>query len=306
MTDYKGKTAFITGAANGVGLGMAVAFAKEGINVIMSDIRKADLEKSADEVRKYTKNVYTIAVDVSDRDAMKEAADEAEKAFGKLHILCNNAGINIFGPLDEATFDDWDWMFNVCFWGQVSGLVHFLPKIKAHGEGGHVVNTSSMAAFVTSHGTGIHSAIKAAIRGMSETLWYNLAPQNIWVSMVCPGFVNSKIGMTEELRPDKYKNSGYKTDLNKFAAMEDPSIFPGMSPLEVGERILKGMKNRDLFIFTHAEMKAEVKENFDWILSYFPDEEINQKRKAFENHRRKANVEDRVKYDVRGKIIHKP
>jgi len=306
MSDYKGKTAFITGAANGVGLGMSVAFAKEGINVIMSDIRKEDLDKAADEVKKYSENVYTIAVDVSDRDAMKEAADEAEKAFGNIHILCNNAGINIFGPLDEATFDDWDWMFNVCFFGQVNGLMHFLPKIKAHGEGGHVVNTCSMAAFVTSHGTGIHSAIKAAIRGMSETLWYNLAPQNIWVSMVCPGFVNSKIGMTEELRPDKYKDSGYKVDENKFIDMEDPTIFPGMAPLEVGERVLQGMKNKDLFIFTHAEMKEEVEENFEWILSYFPDEKIVQKRKDFENNRRKANVEARVKYDMRGKITHKP
>ncbi|MFC1840421.1 SDR family NAD(P)-dependent oxidoreductase [Thermodesulfobacteriota bacterium] len=306
MTDYKGKTAFITGAANGVGLGMSVAFAKEGINVIMSDIRKEDLDKAAEEVKKHNKNIYTIPVDVSDRDAMKEAADEAEKAFGKLHILCNNAGINIFGPLDEATFDDWDWMFNVCFFGQVNGLVHFLPKIKAHGEGGHVVNTSSMAAFVTSHGTGIHSAIKAAIRGMSETLWYNLAPQNIWVSIVCPGFVNSKIGKTEELRPDKYKNSGYNVEEGKFIDMEDPTKFPGMAPLEVGERILQGMKNRDLFIFTHAEMKAEVEENFEWILSYFPDEKINETRKAFENNRRKPNVEARVKYDTRGKITHKP
>ncbi len=99
MSDYKGKTAFITGAANGVGLGMAIAFAKEGINVIMSDIRKADLEKSVEEVKKYNKNVYTIAVDVSDRNAIKEAADEAEKAFGKIHILCNNAGIISSAPL---------------------------------------------------------------------------------------------------------------------------------------------------------------------------------------------------------------
>jgi short-subunit dehydrogenase len=163
-----------------------------------------------------------------------------------------------------------------------------------------------MAAFVTSYATGIHSAIKAAIKGLSETLWYNLAPQNIWVSIVCPGFVNSKIGKTEELRPDKYKNSGYNIEEGKFIDMEDPAKFPGMAPLEIGERILKGMKNRDLFIFTHAEMKEEVKENFEWILSYFPDEEIVQKRKDFENNRRKPNVEARVKYDTRGKVVHKP
>ncbi|MBN2040360.1 MAG: SDR family NAD(P)-dependent oxidoreductase, partial [Spirochaetes bacterium] len=308
MESYKGKTAFITGAANGVGLGMSVAFAKEGINVIMSDIRKDDLEKAAEEVKQYNDAVSTIVVDVSDRDAMKEAADEAEKAFGQLDILCNNAGINIFGPLDQATYDDWDWMFNVCFWGQVNGIMHFLPKIKKHGQGGHVVNTVSMAAFVTSPGTGIHSAIKGALRGMSETLWYNLCPQNIWVSIVCPGFVNSKIMSTEELRPEKFKNSGYKIDPNMLKASKnaEPAELPGMMPEEIGERILQGMKNKDLYIFTHAEMKEELEENFNWILSYFPDEEINQTRKEFENMRRKPNVEARVKYDTRGRIVHKP
>jgi len=304
MKDFNGKTAFITGAANGIGLGMSITFAKAGMNIIMSDIRKDDLNKAAEEVKKYNKGVYTIAVDVSDRVAMKEAADEAERAFGKIHILCNNAGINMFGPIDQATYDDWDWMINVNLYGVINGLMSFLPKIKAHGEGGHIVNTASMAAFVSSHATGIYSTAKHAVRGLTETLWYNLAPQNIGVSMLCPGFVNSNIHRTEELRPGQFKNSGYAVGQKMFEGMGKTMQAIGMSPLEVGERVLRGIQNNDLFIFSHPEMKEEVEENFRWILSYFPEEEINEKRKDFENKRRSANIKDRIKYDTRNKVKH--
>jgi NAD(P)-dependent dehydrogenase (short-subunit alcohol dehydrogenase family) len=304
MKDFNGKTAFITGAASGIGLGMSITFARAGMNIIMSDIRKDDLDKAAEEVKKYSKGVYVIAVDVSDRAALKEAADEAEKAFGKIHILCNNAGINIFGPIDQATYDDWDWMINVNLYGVINGLMSFLPKIKAHGEGGHIVNTASMAAFVSSHATGVYSATKHAVRGLTETLWYNLAPQNIGVSMLCPGFVNSNIHKTEELRPEQFKNSGYPADPEKSEGMGKLMQAVGMSPLEVGERVLRGIRNNDLFIFSHPEMKEEVEENFKWILSYFPEEEINQKRKDFENMRRSANIRDRIKYDTRNKVKH--
>ena len=304
MKDFNGKTAYITGAANGIGLGMSITFAKAGMNIIMSDIRKDDLNKAAEEVKKYNKGVYTIAVDVSDRVAMKEAADEAERAFGKVHILCNNAGINMFGPIDQATYDDWDWMINVNLYGVINGLISFLPKIKAHGEGGHIVNTASMAAFVSSHGTGVYSATKHAVRGLTETLWYNLAPQNIGVSMLCPGFVNSNIHKTEELRPEQFKNSGYAVGQKMFEGMGKTMQAIGMSPLEVGERVLRGIHNNDLFIFSHPEMKEEVDENFRWILSYFPEEEINEMRKEFENKRRSANIQDRIKYDTRNKSKH--
>jgi len=304
MKDFYGKTAFITGAANGIGLGMSITFAKAGMNIIMSDIRKDDLDKAAEEVKKYNKGVYTIAVDVSDRVAMKEAADEAVRAFGKIHILCNNAGINMFGPIDQATYDDWDWMINVNLYGVINGLMSFLPKIKAHGEGGHIVNTASMAAFVSSHGTGVYSATKHAVRGLTETLWYNLAPQNIGVSMLCPGFVNSNIHKTEELRPEQFKNSGYAVGQKMFEGMGKTMQAIGMSPLEVGERVLRGIQNNDLFIFSHPEMKEEVDENFRWILSYFPEEEINEMRKEFENKRRSANIQDRIKYDTRNKVKH--
>ena len=284
MKEFKGKTAFITGAAHGIGLGMAIAFGKAGMNVILSDIRKESLDAAREEVKEFTKAVYTIPV-----------ADEAEKAFGKIHILCNNAGINIFGPVDQATYDDWDWMINVNLYGVINGLMSFLPKIKTHGEGGHIVNTASMAAFVLSPYTGIYGATKHAVRGLTETLWYNLAPQNIGVSMLCPGFVASNIHHTEELRPEKFRNSGYKTGPEMKERLEDLQSI-GMSPIEMGERVLKGIENNDLFIFTHAELKHEVADNFEEILAAFPNEEINNKREEFEEGRRRSYMVIKEKY----------
>ena len=295
MKEFKGKTAVITGAAHGIGLGMAITFARAGMNVIISDIRKDSLDVAKEEVKKHTDAVVAIPADVSDRVAMKAAADEAEKAFGKIHILCNNAGINIFGPADEATYDDWDWVINVNLYGVINGLMSFLPKIKAHGEGGHIVNTASMAAFVLSLNTGVYGATKHAVRGLSETLWYNLAPQNIGVSILCPGFVASNIHHTEELRPEKFGKSGYKTAPDMKERLEQLQTI-GMSPLEVGERVLKGIENNDLFIFTHAELKQEVADNFEEILAAFPNEEINKTRDGFEEVRRRSNMEVKEKY----------
>jgi short-subunit dehydrogenase len=190
-------------------------------------------------------------------------------------------------------------MINVNLYGVINGLMHFLPKIKSHGEGGHIVNTASMAAFVSSHWTGVYSASKHAVRGLTETLWYNLAPQKIGVSMLCPGFVFSNIGKAGELRPEKYKNSGYKTNPVLLRRKESPIKPAGLTPIEVGEIVLRGIQNNDLFIFTHPEMKEEVQENFEWVLSYFPTEGFSQERKDFEDMRRQANLVDRKKYDIR-------
>jgi short-subunit dehydrogenase len=295
MKEFKGKTAFITGAAHGIGLGMSTTFAKAGMNVIMSDIRRESLDAAKEDVKKHTGAVYTIPVDVSDRTAMKAAANEAEKVFGKIHVLCNNAGINIFGPVDQATYDDWDWVIGVNLYGVINGLMSFLPKIKAHGEGGHIVNTASMAAFVLSPYTGVYGATKHAVRGLTETLWYNLAAQNIGVSMLCPGFVASNIHHAKELRPEKFGKSGYHTDSEMTERLEQLQSI-GMSPIEVGERVLKGIENDDLFIFTHAELKGEVADNFEEILDAFPIEELNEKRVAFEEGRKKSYMEIKEKY----------
>ncbi|MDH4109153.1 MAG: SDR family NAD(P)-dependent oxidoreductase [Gammaproteobacteria bacterium] len=294
MQDVTGKTAFITGGAHGVGYGMAHAFLEAGMNVVIGDIRGDALEAAVRRLGKIASPVHGIRVDITDRDAMARAADEAEASFGKVHVLCNNAGINVFGPIDEASYDDWDWLMDVNLNAVFNGIKSFLPKIKAHGEGGHIINTASMASLVSGPGAGIYTAAKFAVRGFSECLWYNLVPQGIGVSVVCPGLVNSNIHHSEELRPDSRKNVGHPQDAGFVSRLEQ--IQPlGMDPLEMGAKILRGLKRGDLYIMTHPEHKDEVARDFAEILAAFPDEPADPKRLEVEHMRQK------MKYDIKNK-----
>jgi len=297
MQDVAGKTAFITGGAHGVGYGMAHRFLEAGMNVVVSDIRGDALGAAVDRLREVAGPVRGIQVDVTDRAAMARAADEAEAAFGKVHVLCNNAGINVFGPIDEASYDDWDWLMDVNLNAVFNGIKSFLPKIKSHGEGGHIINTASMASIVSGPGAGIYTAAKFAVRGLSECLWYNLVPQGIGVSVVCPGLVASNIHHSEELRPESRKNVGHAQDPEFQARLE--MIQPlGMDPLEMGAKILRGLKRGDLYIMTHPEHRDEVARDFAEIVAAFPDEKPDPKRLEVEHMRQKMKYDIKNKYTV--------
>src|SRR5262245_60349878 len=144
MKDVKNKVAFITGGASGIGLAMARVFVREGMKVVIADIRRDHLDEAMASFDGFD-SVHAIELDVSDREAMSRAGNETERVFGKVHVLCNNAGIGIGGPLKLATYDDWDWVMSVNLGGVINGVQTFLPLILAHGEGGHIVNTSSMS-----------------------------------------------------------------------------------------------------------------------------------------------------------------
>ena len=290
MKEVKGKVAFITGGANGVGLGMAQIFLEAGMKVVIADIRADDLEKARERLQQYSDRMHSIQVDVTDREAMTRAADETEQVFEKVHILCNNAGINSFGPMDEASYDDWDWVMGVNVNGVINGLVTFIPRIKAHGEGGHIVNTASMASFISGPGAGIYTGSKFAVRGISESLWYCLAPQGIGVSVVCPGLVISNIYKSEEIRPDSLSRHGYPVNEEFYARLAEVHTM-GMDPLEIGQKVLRGIQRCDLYILTHPDHKEELREKFEEILAAFPDEEPEPKRYEFEIHRQQRTKE---------------
>ena len=202
MRDLEGRVAFITGGGSGVGLGMAKAFLAAGMRVAIADIRADHLEEALTELDDSTLGaVHPIRLDVTDRAAFANAADEAERVLGKVHVICNNAGVNLFNDMTEATYQDWDWVLGVNLGGVVNGVVTFVPRIKAHGEGGHVVNTASMAAFVAGPGAGIYTTAKFAVHGLSDALRWSLLPHGIGVSMVCPGLVKSKIYESDLIRP---------------------------------------------------------------------------------------------------------
>jgi NAD(P)-dependent dehydrogenase (short-subunit alcohol dehydrogenase family) len=293
MKDVEGKTAFITGGASGVGLGMARVFADAGMKVVIADIRADFLEEAKALFKQTNKSVHTVQLDVSDENSFAQAADEAENVFGKVHVVCNNAGINLFKPMDECTREDWEWVVNVNMWGVINGVTTFVPRIKRHGEGGHIVNTASMASIICGPSAGIYTMTKFAVRGLTESLWYNLHPQGIGVSVLCPGLVNSRIYESDKTRPTTLGETTGVQDgfMERLAQVHQV----GMDPVEVGEKVLAAIRKDELYIFPFPEFKDEVKGLFDEILDAMPSDtsRADPARLAFEEGRRKMATEAR-------------
>lgn len=274
MHEVEGRTAFVTGGASGIGLGMATAFAGAGMNVVIADLRRDHIETALDTLA--GKPIHAIELDVTDRDAFARAADEAESVFGHVHVLCNNAGMGILGPVTDARYDDWDWGLGVLVGGVVNGIQTVLPRMRAHGEGGHVVNTSSMAGVLPIPGAAIYITAKAAVIGLSEALRSELAGEGIGVSAFCPGPVQTNIREGGRIRPEQYADSGY-TDLERDLE-ERPNSPLWMDAIECGERVLAGIRNDDLYIFTHREFREGAEERFRAMVASFPDEPRNEER----------------------------
>ena len=275
MQDIQGKVAFVTGGASGIGLGMAKAFTKAGMKVVIADVR----DDHIDEARAFFDEaglkdaVHLLKLDVTDRAAYAAAADEAERVFGKVHVLANNAGIGIGASIGEASYADWDWGVDVNLNGVFNGVHTFLPRIRAHGEGGHIVNTASMGGILQYSRAGVYVTTKFAVVGLSEALHAELADEPIGVSAFCPGGVRSNIREYEKTRPERY-------------AATAPASAPGGPPPgfvmtdelrealgkmtteaeEAGEIVLDGIKRDALYIFTAPEFRPGVSERFEAIL----------------------------------------
>lgn len=276
MADVAGRTAFVTGGANGIGLGIARALVRAGANVVVADIRESALAEAKASLGADDR-VETVRLDVTDRPGFARAADQAEARFGKIHMLIGNAGVGVMGPVLDARYDDWDWGMGVNLGGVINGLVTILPRIKAHGEGGQIVTTSSQSSLIPIPYSAIYTAAKAAVLGLSEAIRGELAPENIGVSAFMPGPVQSNIAMSGELRPDAYKSdSGYRAREEELEKRPNSPLW--MEADEVGERVLAGIRANDLYILTHPEFAPGMRTRFDAILASFPDEPINQAR----------------------------
>jgi NAD(P)-dependent dehydrogenase (short-subunit alcohol dehydrogenase family) len=280
MDPVQGKVAFVTGGASGIGLGLSKVLVRAGMKVVIADVREDHLQKAAAHFAETGNkaDVLTLKLDVTDRAAYASAAGAALRAFGKMHLLVNNAGMGIGGPIKQARYDDWDWGLGVMIGGVVNGITTFLPHLLAHGEGGHIVNTSSMAAVVPIPAFSIYITAKAAMIGMCESLRGELAADNIGVSAFCPGPVQTNIRESGKTRPDKFSDSGFREFEQRLS--ERPNSPLWMDPVECGERILRGIRRNDLYIFTHPEFKAGAEEHYRAMLAAFPDEPINEERAA--------------------------
>ena len=257
MQDVQGRVAFVTGGASGIGLGIAGAFVEAGMKVVLADLREDHIaEAMADfDRRGRARNVHAIQLDVTDRKAMAAAADESERVFGKVHVLVNNAGVGIQGPFKGITYEDWDFGMAVNLGGVINGLQTFLPRIRAHGEGGHVISTASLAALVPMPAQFvIYVAAKAAVVTISESIRDELLQENIGVTVLCPGPIRTNIGELARNRPPQFGVGDAFREAEEAGATKVP--FPSMmEPAEVGRLVLNAVLHNELYVITHGEWR---------------------------------------------------
>jgi len=259
MQQLEGKTAIVTGAASGIGLGLARTFARHGMAVVLSDIRGDRLESALAEVRGLGARAIAVPADVSERAAVQTIANEAVKAFGPVHVACNNAGITIHGKsVVDLTPAEWDWIIGVNLYGVIHGIGIFLPLIRAHGSEGHMVNTASIAGFQVSgrRKSGAYAATKFAVLALTESLAHDLADTPVGVSVLAPAAVKTRIYTSGENRPARFGGPYEESGNNPF----QKELESGLEPDVVGGRVVRAIKNRELYIFTHMETK-------DWLMA---------------------------------------
>lgn len=259
MQDLEGKVVFITGGASGLGLAMAEAFAGAGAKLVLADVDVDALAAAAERLRGQNVPVFTIQLDVTDREAFAGAARLAADEFGAIHVLCNNAGVYRGGRLDAVTYQDWDWVMGVNVGGVVNGLQAVLPYIKEAGEG-HVVNTASMAGVAGIGGLGVYNASKFAVVGMSEALRQDLGESGIGVSVLCPGMVRTRILESERNRPEDFEHGVSEAEAAAAAQSQamHAAMATGIDAAEVGQIVLDGVRDDRFWLFTHPEMKDMV------------------------------------------------
>jgi len=254
MQNLAGRVAFITGGGSGVALGQAKVLAEEaGMKVIIADIRRDHLDEAMKHFAGLHLPVHSIELDITDRDAYARAADEAERVFGPVSLLCNTAGVSQFGPVEKATYDDWDWQLDVNLKGMINGVQTFLPRMLERGSGGHIVNTASMSAFVALPTTAIYCTSKYAVRGLSESLRIELEKHGIGVSLLCPGGVNTNIHESVLSRPGRYGQTGYYgADPEVFKRLKSV-IETGIDPVDLGRIVRAAIERNDFWILPYPE-----------------------------------------------------
>ena len=261
MRDLAGKTAFITGGASGLGLAMAHSFCAAGMKVAIADIEPAALQKAEAQLRPSNAEVLALQLDVTDRAAMAQAADRTEQAFGKVHVVCNNAGVAVAGTVDGMTYADWDWVVGVNLQGVINGVQTFLERIKSHGEGGHFVNTASVAGLLPFPGLSVYNTAKYAVLGLSEAMRIDLAAHGIGVSVLCPGVVNTNIFDSGRNRPAALQSDASEGSVDLAEQLPDDEqsariqalLANALEPSVIGDMVLHAIQEDEPYIFSHPE-----------------------------------------------------
>jgi NAD(P)-dependent dehydrogenase (short-subunit alcohol dehydrogenase family) len=250
--ELSGKVAVVTGGGSGIGKAMATRFVEEGMNVVIADIEQSALDATTAEL-----GVLGVRTDVSDADSVAALADAVLERHGAVHVLCNNAGVGGGGVISSLTLNDWKWVVDVNLWGVVHGIHFFLPHLLENDDGGHIVNTASMAGLFPVPGIGPYNGTKYAVVGISETLAIELRDTKVGVSVLCPGLVNTNIFTSQRNRPEALRNDSRK---DKDAALLSPEVVTqrGLDPAVVGRLVANAVRDGEFWIFTHPELLDEV------------------------------------------------
>jgi NAD(P)-dependent dehydrogenase (short-subunit alcohol dehydrogenase family) len=265
MRDFAGKAAFVTGGASGIGFALGRAFAQAGMKVMLADIEAEALAAAVKSLAVSGPDIRGVACDVADPASVEHAAKTSFDAFGKVHVVCNNAGVAAAGGIDNISLDNWRWVLDVNLMGVLHGIRSFLPHIRAHGEGGHIVNTASMAGMTGGLGFSPYTASKFAVVGMSEGLAVQLKPFGIGVSVLCPSYVRTGIGESGRNRPERYGTAATLDPASPAAVMVAEiarRLEAGLEPDAVAARVLDAIKGDELYVFTHPDSRKAVDERF--------------------------------------------
>jgi NAD(P)-dependent dehydrogenase (short-subunit alcohol dehydrogenase family) len=262
--NVRGKVAFITGAGSGIGRGMAEAFCDAGIKIVAADIDRGSADDTAAMVEAKGGACLPLALDVTDRSSWDIAAAEAEKKFGAVDILCNNAGVaGLTRPIEDIPIAEWRWLTDVNVFGIVHGLQCFIPRMKAR-RAGNIVNTSSIGGLVALPRFAEYMASKHAVVGLTNSLRAEVAPFGIGVSLLCPGAVKTSLGETTlRQRPSRKMLAAARDETVKAQA------WRYIAPVEAGRIVLRGITGGWPYIFTHAENRAEVEARFKEMMESF-------------------------------------
>jgi NAD(P)-dependent dehydrogenase (short-subunit alcohol dehydrogenase family) len=253
MSDpFRGRVAVITGGAGGIGFAMAEAFAARGAKIALADLDEAAMDARAKVLRERGTDVLCVATDVTKRDSVNALADRVFQHFGAAHLVCNNAGIAIAGPLLQMTPDDWRLTMDIDFWGVVHGVEAFAPRMIEQKQGGHVLNTASMAGLVGMSWLGVYCAAKFAVVGFTEALKRELEAHGIGVSVLCPMIVATDITANSmKMRGMEVPKTEATPDQPPAGALKGGVI----TTAEVAKRVVRGIERKDLYILTHPEQR---------------------------------------------------
>ena len=272
MKEFRGKVAVITGAASGIGRGLAERCVQEGMKVVLADLDEAALAQTERELKDAGADVMAVRTDVSKSGDVDALARRALGAFGAVHLLFNNAGVGAGTTVWESTLADWQWVMGVNLWGVIHGVRTFVPLMLKQADECHIVNTASMAGLVSGPALGVYKVTKHGVVSLSETLCCELALMGakIGVSVLCPGGVNTRIMDSERNRPAELQNASASESAHPAVAQAEEMlrrlVETGLSPSQVAEAVFDAIRNERFYILTHADWKPLVQKRMNDIL----------------------------------------